>query len=70
MTATVLDRFTLTDQVAIVTGASSGLGAGFATALAEAGADVVIAARRFSRLPTIALQVERAGGPHFASRRM
>ena len=40
----VLDRFSLAGRVALVTGASSGLGAGFAVALAQAGADVVLAA--------------------------
>ncbi len=37
---TVLDRFRLDDKVAIVTGASSGLGVAFAQALAEARADL------------------------------
>ena len=55
------DVFDLTDQVAIVTGASSGLGVAFAQALAEAGADVVLAARRVDRLTDTAALVEAAG---------
>ncbi len=42
----VSDRFRLDDKVVVVTGASSGLGVAFAAACAEAGADVVLAARR------------------------
>jgi NAD(P)-dependent dehydrogenase (short-subunit alcohol dehydrogenase family) len=58
---TVLDRFRLDDKVAIVTGASSGLGVAFAKALAEAGADVVLAARRTDRLEATREIVEQAG---------
>jgi NAD(P)-dependent dehydrogenase (short-subunit alcohol dehydrogenase family) len=61
MATTVLDRFSLDGRVAIVTGASSGLGAGFAVALAEAGADVVLAARRTDRLEHSAASVEASG---------
>jgi NAD(P)-dependent dehydrogenase (short-subunit alcohol dehydrogenase family) len=48
--ADALERFRLDGRIAIVTGASSGLGVAFAHALAEAGATVVLAARRLDRL--------------------
>ena len=57
----VLDRFRLDDRVAIVTGASSGLGVAFAVALAQAGADVVIGARRVDRMQTTVGLIEAAG---------
>jgi NAD(P)-dependent dehydrogenase (short-subunit alcohol dehydrogenase family) len=57
----VLDRFRLDGKVAIVTGASSGLGVAFAKALAEAGADVALAARRVDRLEDTRALVEACG---------
>jgi NAD(P)-dependent dehydrogenase (short-subunit alcohol dehydrogenase family) len=57
----ILDMFRLDDRVAIVTGASSGLGVAFAQALAEAGADVALGARRLERLKETADLVESAG---------
>ncbi len=58
---TVTDMFRLDDRVAIVTGASSGLGVAFAQGLAEAGADVVLGARRSNRLADTAGLVQAAG---------
>ena len=57
----VLDHFRLDGKVAVVTGASSGLGFAFAVALAEAGANVALGARRVDRLTETAMLVEAAG---------
>lgn len=57
----ILDMFRLDGRVAIVTGASSGLGVAFAQALAEAGADVALGARRVDRLEETRSLVEAAG---------
>jgi NAD(P)-dependent dehydrogenase (short-subunit alcohol dehydrogenase family) len=58
---TILDSFRLQNRTAIVTGASSGLGVSFARALAEAGANVVIAARRRDRLAAVAKEISDTG---------
>jgi NAD(P)-dependent dehydrogenase (short-subunit alcohol dehydrogenase family) len=57
----VLDMFRLDGRVAIVTGASSGLGVAFAQALGEAGADVVLGARRTDKLAETKGLVEATG---------
>jgi NAD(P)-dependent dehydrogenase (short-subunit alcohol dehydrogenase family) len=57
----VLDRFRLDGKVAVVTGASSGLGTAFAKGLAEAGADVAICARRTNRLEAVRADIEALG---------
>jgi len=62
----VLDTFRLDGKVAVVTGASSGLGVAFAQALAQAGADVVLGARRIERLPDTGALIE-AEGRNFAA---
>jgi len=56
-----LDRFRLDGKVALVTGASSGLGVAIAQGLAEAGADVVVGARRVDRLEETKALVEATG---------
>ena len=54
--------FDLTGEVALVTGASSGLGVRFAEVLAENGAAVVLVARRANRLDGVKARIEQAGG--------
>ena len=58
----LLDRFRLPDRVAIITGASRGIGAATALALAEAGADLVVAARNSDNLAELARQIEADTG--------
>jgi 7-alpha-hydroxysteroid dehydrogenase len=57
----ILDRFRVTDRVAVVTGAGRGIGAATAIALAQAGADVVISARTEDQLAKVAREIEAAG---------
>jgi 7-alpha-hydroxysteroid dehydrogenase len=57
----ILDRFAVTDQVAVVTGAGRGIGAATAIAFAEAGADVVISSRTAAQLEAVAERVRAAG---------
>ncbi len=59
--SSLLDRFRLDGKVALVTGATSGLGVAFAKGLAEAGADVAICGRRVERLEGTKQLVEAAG---------
>jgi NAD(P)-dependent dehydrogenase (short-subunit alcohol dehydrogenase family) len=58
---TPLDRFRLDGKVVVITGASSGLGAGFARATAAVGATLVLAARREDRLAALADELRESG---------
>jgi len=60
------NRFDVRGRVALVTGASSGLGDNFARVLAAEGATVAAAARRADRLEALVADVTRAGGKAFA----
>jgi NAD(P)-dependent dehydrogenase (short-subunit alcohol dehydrogenase family) len=58
----VLNAFSLTGKIVLVTGASSGIGAHLARVAARAGARVVLAARRVERLDQVAEDIRREGG--------
>jgi 3-oxoacyl-[acyl-carrier protein] reductase len=60
------DMFNLAGRVALVTGASSGLGQQFARALADNGAAVALVARRIDRLLDLQQEIEAAGGKAMA----
>ena len=57
----ILELFNLKDDVAVVTGAGKGIGKGIAIALAEAGADVVLASRSEDQLKNVAKEIEKIG---------
>ena len=57
----IIDSFRLDGQVAVVTGGGRGIGEGIALGLAEAGADVVVAARRTAEIEAVAEKVRSRG---------
>ncbi len=57
----ILDQFKLDGQVAVVTGGGRGIGEGIALGLAEAGADVVVAARRTNEIEAVAEKIRALG---------
>jgi len=61
------DLFSLKGKIALVTGASSGLGHNFAKTLAGAGAKVVVAARRRDKLDALVQEITEAGGEVIAA---
>ena len=56
-----LDRFSLSGKTAIITGASQGIGESIAIGMAEAGANVVLAARSVDKLKSVAAKVASIG---------
>lgn len=68
MSSRTFDLFDLAGKTALVTGASSGLGRHFAQVLAQAGAKVVLAARRMDELEKLAGEIAAAGGQAVAVR--
>ena len=62
---TVPVNFSLEGKIALITGASSGFGEHFANILSEAGATVVLAARRVGRLESLSEYIQKQGGKAF-----
>ena len=58
---TAMKLFDLTGKVAVVTGGNGGIGLGMASGLAQAGADIVIAARNQSKSETARVELMRTG---------
>ena len=62
----ILNRYSLEGQVAVVTGAGRGIGEGIAKDFAQAGAKVVVAARRTEEIEAVAAAIRAAGGDAIA----
>ncbi|HUE42242.1 MAG TPA: 3-oxoacyl-[acyl-carrier-protein] reductase [Candidatus Sulfotelmatobacter sp.] len=65
-TEATIDMFSLKDKVALITGASQGIGRDTALALAHAGAKVAVAARNEEKLAALVSEIESAGGAALA----
>ncbi|MGA1676044.1 MAG: SDR family NAD(P)-dependent oxidoreductase, partial [Pseudomonadales bacterium] len=57
----ILDQFRLDGQVVVITGGGRGIGEGIALGMAEAGADIVVAARRTAEVEAVAAKVRALG---------
>jgi NAD(P)-dependent dehydrogenase (short-subunit alcohol dehydrogenase family) len=66
MKMNVLERYSLAGQVAVVTGAGRGIGEGIASDFANAGAQVVVAARRTNEIEAVAKAIRKEGGEAIA----
>lgn len=62
MKTEIAEQFSLTGRTVLITGASSGIGAHLARVASQAGARVVLAARRVDRLEQVAQDIAQAGG--------
>jgi len=60
------ELFDLTGHVAVITGAGRGIGEGIAVAMSEAGASVVVAARRTEEIERVASEINDNGGQALA----
>jgi len=60
-----MDRFNFNDKIVVVTGASRGIGKSIALAFGEAGANVVVAARRVDLLKQAVKEIQTKGGDGF-----
>jgi NAD(P)-dependent dehydrogenase (short-subunit alcohol dehydrogenase family) len=63
----IIEKFRLDGRVTVVTGASSGLGVAFARGFAQAGSDVVLAARRVDKLEQTAEMIADTAASHWSS---